>query len=185
MAPKPPAYSIGVKVAVGSRSFKVNLTRSASRIKILYARYDSTANALNQDAELKELIENFLHDSTLTQQERTQKSARIISLYEHYALYSLDSLVLTPKQNRAFFQLADSVYQSSTDYLVNKEKNRIVLDGHSVFVCISGNEQPERSFYVSNPTRGTLIYQLLHESMELYRPKQPNLFPTRRATRGY
>lgn len=185
VAPQPHVYSIGVKVAVGSRSFKVNLTRSASRIKILYARYDSTSHALNQDTELQDITQSFIYDTTLTQHERSQKSVRIIALYEHYALYSLDSLVITEKQNRAFFQLADSVYQSSTDQLVNKEKNRIVLDGYLVQVRMSAKGQPEREFYVNSPRHGTLIYRLIHESMGLYRPKQPNLFPSRQATWGY
>jgi hypothetical protein len=185
VAPKPPSYFIRAKVAVGPRSFKLSLIRSTHRIKILYARYDSTSYTINADVELRQLTQSFIHDTTLSQPERALQSKRINALYEHYARYSLDSLEVTEKHNRAFFQLIDSVYQSSTDHLINKEKNHVVLDGHQVQMRISSKGLPEREFYVTSPRPGTLIYRLLHESMDLYRPKQPNLFPSRRATRGY
>jgi hypothetical protein len=184
--PSPPTeYVIHTEAGFSSRLFKLILRRSAGQVHIVVGRFDSTARAQDHDQELQKILRQAPRLHRFSKKKADQRVRRALTLFDQYQRYTLDSLTVTEARQPAFLALIDSVYLASTTSLEDKEKNYITLDGHTVRVRMWGGRQPARDFYVANPSDHSLIYRLIHGSMELYRLQQPNLFRTRRATLGY
>ena len=114
-----------------------------------------------------------------------QKFAEISKKHTHY---SMDSVLVSTKSTPLYTKLLNKVANISTDSLENSKANidRVVLDGtHFDFHIKRLNQQ--RVVRAHSPTQKShpILYDLLHQTMELYRNKKNNTFLTKARTDGY
>lgn len=186
------AIVITATTSVSGEKFLININKNKRDLKILYSIRDSVAFTSLEQNKYHQLYKDTLLIlfSNLNQNKKTFKfyMDKMDSLYELYTYYSKDSIILKPKKNRIYSNFLKEIFLTPTEMLENKEanKNRITVDGTSCkFHLISSGQN--RIVYAHSPRIKShpLLYQLISETLALYRKTHNTQFLDKRRTSGY
>ena len=173
-----------------SEVFLINIYRSGQDIKIIYKLNDSVSSLINSDT----IIENYRKIIRDTANHPNKNGvvknavAKIEELSEPYTFYSVDSIAFSINEKIEFSSLLDSIFNCPKEGLEKRtiNKNRIALDGMK-FRFIINNSHEQKVIYIHNPdaTSSPMLWQLVHESLDVYRNTKRNNFLTVKRTYGY
>lgn len=171
----------------GNGNYEINIDKRADFIKIVY----KLTNRVNY----KGLLENKRYQeikkyrtyplNTTTRKDSLAKiNAEFSSLFESYTSYDKDSLIVNAHLEPQYTQLLYDINKTNTDSLENK--NWHVLDGTAFSFKIT-NGRSTRMIFADSPTAKSnpMLYQLLTQTLELYRSIKMNTFLNTDKTEGY
>jgi len=110
------------------------------------------------------------------------------SINKKYTYYSTDSLLISTLFNPLYTKLLSEVVLTNTDSLENKKKNaeRVVLDGVQFFFDIKiGDAEHTAQAQSPNQDSHPILYQLLEQTLDIYRKMKVNMFLSRGRTDYY
>jgi hypothetical protein len=169
----------------------ISIHRHTDSIKIIYKLRDS----VNYKGLFKNKRYNDLKKfstwplNVRTRIDSIQKiNLELYNLSQQYTYYSKDSLLISIHSDTIYTKLLDEVSTTGSDSLENKKinKDRAVLDGtYFIFNIKIGNT--ERNVHAHSPDQIShpILYQLLHQTLEIYRRTKVNSFLSRGRTDYY
>ena len=169
----------------------INIYRHIDSVKVVYKLRDSVNyKSMFKDKrynELKKYAEYPLNIKTSLDSMK-EIYRKLDSIDYKYTFYSEDSLLITSTLKPLYTKLLDDVVGTSSDSLENKEANkaRIVFDG-TIFEFKIKNRNTERIVNAQqpNPKSHPILYQLLKQTLELYRRTKINAFLSFSRTDNY
>ena len=170
--------------------FLINIYRSGQDIKIIYKLNDSVSSLINSDTIIENYRKIIRDTANHPNKNGIVKNAvtKIEELSEPYTFYSVDSIAFSINDKREFSSLLDSIFNYPKERLEKRiiNKNRITLDGMK-FRFIINNSYAQKVIYIHNPdaTSSPMLWQLVHESLDLYRNAKKNSFLNVKRTYGY
>ena len=185
------AIEINAQPDMGKK-FSISIRRNKTIVKLLITKVDSIQqNLIKKDPEYINLLRQFgsikgfdSRDST------TLKLMRDLEYYrQQYTVFKKDSIILTKRNNKAYFKLLDSIVLVPTDSLTQPEKAKKTIFIHptTVHFIFKGNSILNRDFYVTQPTDKyqPALLRLITNTLDIYRAARPNSFMDKKSTRGY
>ena len=182
---------IGTTSVSGDR-FLINIYKNKNDLKIVYSIRDSVDDSsleLNQYYQAyKDTLLRLFNNLNENRKDFKLYADKMDSLREQYSYYSKDSIILKPEKNIAYSNLLQEIFVTSTEKLENKEgnKNRFSLDG-TIFKFHLLSSAENRIIYAHSLREKShpLLYQLLSETLNVYRQTKNNQFLDKRRTSGY
>lgn len=183
---------INATTSVSDSEFIVNIHKSPNDIKIVYILRDSVDDiSLEQNkyhTVYKDTLFKLFNDLSANRNTFTLYASKLDSLTKLYSYYRKDSILLDVKTNISYNNLLNKIVRSTREELENKvgNKNRVTLDGTSFrFNVITSNQ--DKFIYANSPreTSHPLLYQLISETLNIYRQTKNNMFLDKRITNGY
>lgn len=113
---------------------------------------------------------------------------KFVEISQRHTYYSKDSIFFNNHDNASYTKLLNKVINTNTSTLESlpSKNTNIILDGtHFVFVIKAPNQN--RRVFADSPTQKSypILYDLLHQTTELYRKRKNNTFLTTAKTDGY
>jgi hypothetical protein len=169
----------------------INIRKRADSIKIIYKLRDSiNYKGMFKDKRYNELSKYMAYPLNI---KTGRDSMRMIdheldSINEKYTHYSIDSLLISTHFMPLYTKLLDEVVLTNTDSLENKKKNvdRHVMDGVDFYFDIKIGDA-ERTLQAQSPNQDShpILYQLLEQTLDVYRKTKVNMFLSRGRTDHY
>lgn len=180
----------------GSSAFKgalftVRIDASRDSIKVVYKLNRSVDyKAVSNDSVYKKWLKYTIAPLNVTASQDTvmKALAKCAGVIGKYTSYDKDSLLLDAKTNIAYATLLNRIVATPSDTLENVANHppRIVHDGtHYGFTIFDG--KTSRNLWATSPTQKTfpILYELLDETMEVYRDNKHNTFLDKTKTGGF
>lgn len=187
--PDPFTLKIKATTQTPSNEFTIDITKQGDNLKLIYGLRDSISYRLDRDKNYLALnnliIESF---ATASRDSLAKLGAKQDSMRSLYSVYSRDSISLTVSEATAFIDILNRVNKTGNVELTNASANaaRNMREG-PVFSFKIITPSQSRLLYAQYPTASTnpLLYQLITESLKLYREKKKNTFLDKRRTNNY
>lgn len=187
----PEEFSIRIKATTSTpaNEFIINIAKQNDNLKLVYGLRDSVSYRLNLDKKYNALNDLVIASfATASRDSLVKLGAKQDSFRSVYSFYSKDSISVPVSDVNSYIELLKKINKTGNMELTNSSANaaRNQREGPLFeFRIISPKES--RVVYAQYPTASTnpLLYQLITESLKLYRDKKQNNFLDKKRTNGY
>lgn len=179
--------NISAHPVLNRNEFLIDITRHNNVVTLAYTILDSIGyTSLNKNPRFVALATGMAAKNLDKATAQTMQ-AEINTLIKKQSYYSRDSIIINSETDTAYTTLLNKTGESSTDVLENTEanKHRHVLDGIQFRFNIStANTNREIYAHSPNATSHPLLYNLIEETLGMYRKLKGDTFLTKYKT-GY
>ena len=181
---------ISASAPINGTEYYIKIKNNSKTTKIVFKIKDSLSFRLENDTNFIAQRNQLLSEEYLDLKKDTiiTQIDRLTSLTEKYKMYSTDSIEIRNEENTKYNSLLDIVFSTPIDRLENQaqNRNRIILDGICMrFLLIDRDNQ--REAIASTPTINShpLLYDLIINTLQIYRDNKKNSFLTKTKLFGY
>ena len=187
--PDPFSISINATSTAPPNEFRIAISRKGDDLKLVYSLRDSISYRLNLDKSYFALNDLIMASfATASRDSLAKLGAKQDSIRNHYSIFSKDSLLLKLNDQGGYAELLKKIQATNNVMLTNSSANasRNMREG-ALFSFTITDAKGSRLVYAQSPTSSTnpLLYQLITESLKLYRDKKPGAFLDKSRTNNY